>query len=79
MQSEAKRFVTAMEKRCQLANTDRLSVSQLYALASDIHLAVPDMEGFIEQLNDAGGPCPSLLFKLHDPYASLLLDACACL
>ena len=71
--------MTAMEERCQLANTDRLTVSQLYALASDIHLAVPDLESFIEQLNDAGGPCTSLAYKLHVPHATFLLDACACL
>ena len=77
-QSEAKRFITALEKHCQLANTNTLTVSQLYALASDINLAVPDMESFIEQLNDAGGPCVCLAYKLHAPHAGLLLNACAC-
>ena len=55
VQSEAKRFMAALEKRCQLAASCEVSVGQLYALGDDINLAVPDMEVFIEQLNEAGG------------------------
>lgn len=55
VQSEAKHFMAALEKRCQLAASCEVSVGQLYALGDDINLAVPDMEVFIEQLNEAGG------------------------
>ena len=55
VQSEAKRFMAALEKRCQLAASYEVSVGQLYALGDDINLAVPDTEVFIEQLNEAGG------------------------
>ena len=54
MQSEAKRFMAALEKRCQLASSSKVSVAQLYALCDDINLTVPDLETFIDQLNDAG-------------------------
>lgn len=54
VQKEAKRFLGALCKRCQLAGSDLVSIAQLYALADDLDLAVPDMEAFIEQLNDAG-------------------------
>ena len=54
LQSEAKRFLAALEKRCQLAGSSEVSVGQLYALGSDINLTMPDMEAFIGQLNEAG-------------------------
>ena len=54
VQSEAKRFMAALEKRCQLAASCEVSVGQLYALGDDINLAVPDMEVFIKQLNEGG-------------------------
>lgn len=56
MQSEAKRFLVALEKRCQLAVTSEVSVAQLHALGININLSVPDMDAFIDQLNDAGAP-----------------------
>jgi len=46
--------MAALEKRCQLASSSKVSVSQLYALGDIINLTVPDMETFIDQLNDAG-------------------------
>ncbi|CAL5221646.1 g3873 [Coccomyxa viridis] len=54
--SEAKRFLVALEKRCQLAVTSEVSVAQLHALGININLSVPDMDAFIDQLNDAGAP-----------------------
>ena len=54
MQSEAKRFMAALEKRCQLAGSSEVSAAQLCALGSGINLSVPDMEAFIDQLNEAG-------------------------
>ncbi len=54
MQSEAKRFLAALEKRCQLAGSSEVSVAQMHVLGTKINLSVPDMDAFIEQLNDAG-------------------------
>ena len=54
VQSEAKRFMTALEKRCQLVGSSEVSVAQLHAIGGDINLTVPSMEAFIEQLNEAG-------------------------
>lgn len=66
MQSEAKRFMAALEKRCQLASSSEVSAAQLCALGSSIDLTMPDMEAFIDQLNEAGtivllSPCRYLL------------------
>lgn len=55
-QSEAKRFLAALEKRCQLAGASEVSVAQLHALGTNINLSVNDMDTFIEQLNNAGMP-----------------------
>ena len=60
MQKEAKRFLGALAKRCQLAGRDTATAPQLYALADDLELAVPDMEAFLGELNDAGARTPSL-------------------
>ena len=70
MQSEAKRFMAALEKRCQLASSSKVSAAQLYALGDDINLTVPDMEIFIDQLNDAGTfltICQILCMHQHHP------------
>ena len=56
IQSEAERFLAALEKRCQLAGSSKVSAAQLHALGTSINLSVPDMDAFIEQLNDAGTP-----------------------
>jgi DNA helicase MCM8 len=55
MQKEARRFLGALHKRCQLAGSNIMTVAQLYAIANDLDLAVPDMETFMQELNDAGG------------------------
>jgi hypothetical protein len=39
----------------QSEERDTLSVSELYTVANDMHLKVPDMGKMIEKLNDAGG------------------------
>lgn len=70
MQSEAKRFMAALEKRCQLASSSMVSVAQLHALGDDINLAVPDIETFIDQLNDAGTSlkiCQKLCMHRYHP------------
>ncbi|KAK9824829.1 hypothetical protein WJX81_003431 [Elliptochloris bilobata] len=53
-QAEAKRFLAALAKRCQLSGSAQVNVAQLYSLADDLELAVPDMLAFIADLNDAG-------------------------
>ena len=68
-QKEAKRFLGALAKRCQLAGGNTVTAPQLYALADDLELAVPDMEAFLGELNDAGA-------RLH-MRVLLLWGACA--
>ena len=70
MQSEGKRFVTALEKRCQLMGSSEVSVAQLHALGSKINLTVPDIDAFIDQLNEAGTTVPSSLCMSHPVFQS---------
>ncbi|KAK9914958.1 hypothetical protein WJX75_002939 [Coccomyxa subellipsoidea] len=53
-QKEARRFLGALAKRCQLAGSNLVTTAQLYALADDLDLAVPDTGAFIGELNEAG-------------------------
>ena len=53
-QKEAKRFLGALAKRCHLAGSNVITTAQLYSLADDLDLAVPDTEAFIGELNEAG-------------------------
>lgn len=54
MQAEARRFLGALAKRCQLSGSALVSTAQLFALADDLELAVPNMSDLIAELNDAG-------------------------
>ena len=58
LQKEAKRFLGALAKRCGLAGSAVVSVAQLYALADDLELGVPDFEAFLADLNEAGALGP---------------------
>lgn len=53
-QKEARRFLGALAKRCQLAGSNLITTAQLYSLADDLDLAVPDTGAFISDLNEAG-------------------------
>ncbi|CAL8468614.1 g8154 [Coccomyxa elongata] len=53
-QKEAKRFLGALAKRCQLAGSNLITTAQLYSLADDLDLAIPDTDTFIGELNEAG-------------------------
>lgn len=54
MQAEARRFLSALAKRCQVSGSALVSTAQLFSLADHLELAVPDMSGLIAELNDAG-------------------------
>lgn len=53
-QKEARRFLGALAKRCQLAGSNLVTTAQLYALSDDLDLTVPDTGAFIGELNEAG-------------------------
>ncbi|EIE22419.1 hypothetical protein COCSUDRAFT_56102 [Coccomyxa subellipsoidea C-169] len=57
MRKEARRFLGALAKRCQLAGSNLVTTAQLYSLADDLDLAVPDTGAFIGELNEAGAGC----------------------
>lgn len=58
-QAEAKRFLGALAKRCELSGSSLVSMAQLYALADNLELNVSDTAAFVADLNDAGAaPCP---------------------
>ncbi len=54
LQKEAQRFLAALAKRCALAGSATVTAAQLYACADDLELAVPSMDAFLAELNDAG-------------------------
>ncbi|EFJ34946.1 hypothetical protein SELMODRAFT_405992 [Selaginella moellendorffii] len=53
-QKEAKRFLNALQRKSDLQEKAVFNVSELYVIADDISLNVPDLEMFIENLNNAG-------------------------
>ncbi|XP_068668987.1 probable DNA helicase MCM8 isoform X1 [Aristolochia californica] len=53
-QKEAKRFLSALNKQSDLQQKDCFSISELYSLADQISLNVPDIDTFIENLNSVG-------------------------
>ncbi|XP_057865260.1 probable DNA helicase MCM8 isoform X2 [Cryptomeria japonica] len=63
-QKEAKRFLSALQRRSELQQKACFSVSELYLLADEISLRVPDVDMLIENLNSAG----YLLKKGHKIY-----------
>ncbi|XP_057535732.1 probable DNA helicase MCM8 isoform X2 [Amaranthus tricolor] len=53
-QKEAKRFLSALNKRSELDQKDCFTISEIYGLADRIGLRVPDIDVFIENLNSVG-------------------------
>lgn len=53
-QVEARRFLGALAKRCQLSGSTLVNTAQLFTLADDLELTIPDMSDLIAELNDAG-------------------------
>ncbi|KAH9332145.1 hypothetical protein KI387_043726, partial [Taxus chinensis] len=63
-QKEAKRFLSALQRRSELQQKACFSISELYLLADEISLRVADVDTLIENLNSAG----YLLKKGHKTY-----------
>ncbi|KAG0465126.1 hypothetical protein HPP92_019290 [Vanilla planifolia] len=53
-QKEAKRFLSALSNESKKLQKDCFSMSEIESLADKIHLQVPDMEAFVENLNTIG-------------------------
>ncbi|KAJ7562309.1 hypothetical protein O6H91_03G063600 [Diphasiastrum complanatum] len=53
-QKEVKRFLNALQRKSELQQKALFSISELYVLADDISLNVPDLESFIGNLNNVG-------------------------
>ena len=51
---KAKMFVEAMNQRAVEKDSAYFTVGELYSLADDLQLKVPDVDGFIDSLNLAG-------------------------
>lgn len=54
MQAEAARFLAALRRQADAKGTALFKVSDLFSTADSLELAVPDMQTFIEELNEAG-------------------------
>ncbi|KAL9993384.1 putative DNA helicase [Helianthus debilis subsp. tardiflorus] len=53
-QKEAKRFLSALNKQSELEQKDCFSISEIFSLADRIGLRVPDVDTFVENLNNVG-------------------------
>ncbi|POO01589.1 Mini-chromosome maintenance protein [Trema orientale] len=53
-QKEAKRFLSALNKQSELQQKDCFSISEIYSLADRIELRVPDIDAFVDNLNNVG-------------------------
>ncbi|KAG6550803.1 hypothetical protein Mapa_007707 [Marchantia paleacea] len=53
-QKEAKRFLSALQQRADLQQNAVFTIAELYSLADEIELRVPDLNTFIDNLNQAG-------------------------
>ncbi|CAL1379269.1 unnamed protein product [Linum trigynum] len=51
---EAKRFLSALNSQSELLQKDIFSIADIYSLADRIGLRVPDIDTFVENLNNAG-------------------------
>ncbi|XP_031474928.1 probable DNA helicase MCM8 isoform X1 [Nymphaea colorata] len=53
-EKEAKRFLNALHQQSEIQHKDCFSVSEMYTLADQIGLRVPDIDTFIDNLNSVG-------------------------
>lgn len=53
-QGEAKRFLGALARRAEAEDRALFSIAELFSIADDLELNVPDTREFIESLNEAG-------------------------
>ncbi|CAH9091655.1 unnamed protein product [Cuscuta europaea] len=53
-EKEKKRFLGALNKQSEVQQKDCFSISELYSLADNIGLRVPDIDTFLDTLNTAG-------------------------
>ncbi|XP_076938678.1 putative DNA helicase MCM8 [Bidens hawaiensis] len=53
-QKEAKRFLSALNKKSEIEQKDCFSISEIFSLADRIGLRVPDVDSFVENLNNVG-------------------------
>jgi len=63
-QKEAKRFLSALQKKSELQQNACFPISELFILADEISLKVPDVDALIDNLNSAG----YLIKKGHKTY-----------
>jgi len=63
-QKEAKRFLSALQKKSDLQQNACFPISELFLLADEISLKVPDVDALIDNLNSAG----YLIKKGHKTY-----------
>eukprot|EP01018_Ginkgo_biloba_P024667 Gb_07123 [translate_table: standard] len=66
-QKEAKRFLSALQRQSEVQQKACFAISELYLLADEISLNVPDVDTLIENMNTAG----YLLKKGHKTYQVL--------
>jgi DNA helicase MCM8 len=53
-QKEAKRFLSFLQRKSAAEEKSLFTIAELFSIADEICLQVPDMDMLIEKLNDAG-------------------------